>query len=169
MKNQDDIRQVLHIVANDHQFCVRLERVERILSLVALKPVPLSPPFIVGLMTLTGKSVVVIDLAERLGLKDDRPYTIDTPILLCANGNDRLMGLIISEIISIDAVDTNELQLAPTFEEPSSPFEGVINTSRGPSLLLNVDKVMPVNVMAEETDIRFSPDVVSESMSQLQA
>ncbi len=168
MEKAGDARHVLHFIAHDNQFCVELEWVERVLSLVALKPVPLSPRYVVGLMTLRGESIVVIDLAERLGLMDHDLYTVNTPILLCSNRAGKLTGLVISEIVGVDLVADDELQLVPLFEEPASPFESVVNTDRGPSLLLNVDRITAIDIMADGTDINFDPDKVSQSLAGLQ-
>jgi purine-binding chemotaxis protein CheW len=153
MSSVTDMRQVLQFVAQKIHICIALERVERILSLVALKPVPLSPKYVTGILSLPGESIVVIDLAERLGLADDTPYTINTPILLCSNSAGRKTGLIVSRIIGVDKIQTEDIQLGPEFDEQTSPFTGVVNSANGPSLQLDVNKVLTFSIVDEEANI----------------
>ena len=153
MSNQTDTQQVLQFVTQKIHVCVGLDRVERILSLVSLKPVPLSPRYVVGIMSLPGESVVVVDLAERLGLQDNRPYTIDTPILLCTNSAGRKTGLIATAISGVENVSKADIQLKPEFDEKNSPFVGIVNTSSGPSLQLNTDKILSFSIMDEEATL----------------
>lgn len=161
MNTQSNFQQVLHFVSQDNLYCVALNRIERVLLLVDLKPIPLAPNFVVGLMSLQGQSVVVIDLAQRLGLNDEEPYSLNTPILLCESQSGKMMGLVVSEVVGVERLNGNGVQLCPVFDEPSSPFRGVINSEYGQSLQLDVDKVLDVQIMNENSGLELNKTSVN--------
>ena len=53
---------------DDDYFGVEVERIQEILQIQRMTPVPLSSPIIRGLINLRGQIVVAIDLRRRLGL-----------------------------------------------------------------------------------------------------
>lgn len=60
--------QFLRVALGDQMCAVRIDAVREILELVPLTPLPLTPPFVRGVMNLRGAVVPVIDLGERVGL-----------------------------------------------------------------------------------------------------
>jgi len=60
--------QFLRIALGEQMCAVRIDAVREILELAPLTPLPLTPPFVRGVMNLRGAVVPVIDLGERVGL-----------------------------------------------------------------------------------------------------
>jgi chemotaxis signal transduction protein len=132
--------QVLTFSVQDALFCVDLQSIERVLPLVALQSVPLSPNFVKGLMVIQGENMPVIDLAERLSLTMGRPYNLNMPILLCQSSTKKV-GIVVSTIVGVETLISKPDELDQMFEHAESPFTSVVPTRRGQSLLLDLELV----------------------------
>ncbi len=139
--------QFLHFFYTDIQYCLGLEHIVRVLPIVQFHYVPGCPDYMRGLITLRGHSLSVIDLAARLGQESSlHRYTIDTPILLCTDGTKEV-GMIVEEVVGVETVSNGALQTSPVFEGDSSPpFKAVIMTERGQSMLLDVGRVLDIDL-----------------------
>lgn len=133
--------QVLHFVLQKVRFCVDIQYLEKVLSLVLIEAIPNSPPYLVGLMNLAGQSIPIIDLAVRLGFNRREKYSLDTPILLCSEGNHRA-GFIIDQIVELADVSPTSIQMNEEFEQPDSPFLAAIALETEVSLLVNMQHVL---------------------------
>ncbi|MBZ0106392.1 MAG: chemotaxis protein CheW [Sulfuricella denitrificans] len=136
--------QVLVIQTQHLLCCIPLSFVERALPLVALHPLPGGPSYLAGFMSMGGASVPVLDLGIRLGLPDAEAYTLDTPIVVCSEG-ERRMGLLVSSILGIQAVAQQDIQLRPAFEQSAPPFLATLNVTQGLALLLDVSRVIAID------------------------
>ena len=126
-----------------------LSHIDKVLSLVAFNRVPLGPNCLVGIMTYEGVSIPVIDIAIRLELENIAPYTLETPIIVCSHkGNS--VGLIASSIYGVAATAPDALQLGEIFEDGAPPCKGVVKTTNGQSFLLDLDRMLDVDLSALE-------------------
>lgn len=141
MSMPPEIGDVVVFTVHEAVYCADLRRIDRVLSLAALDPVPLGPPYLRGLLSVAGRDAPVIDLAERLCLKERRQYNLSTPILLCSVG-DMLVGAIVSSVLGVETVHAAEsLQLAGRFP----PILGVLGTAHGRALLLDLQGILDID------------------------
>src|ERR1017187_1660807 len=98
--------QLLALKVANIQACIDLSNVERTFSLVDVKAMPGSAPYVVGILNHSGNSLPVIDLAIRLGLLS-APYQLDTPIMICTH-EQKSIGVIVQDIVGVLAVDEQE-------------------------------------------------------------
>ncbi|WP_223246779.1 chemotaxis protein CheW [Sulfuriferula thiophila] len=127
--------QVLVARAGGLLVCIELECVERTFSLVALQPVPGGAPAVAGIMNYAGSSLPVIDIAVRL-LLPAAPYSLDTPIVVCAH-DGRRVGVIVSEIIGIQMLNREDMQLARELGGHGAAFSASLHTQQGLAYLLD--------------------------------
>lgn len=132
--------QVIHFLVQGIHLCIDLTYIEKALFLVALEFVPSSTDYLVGLMNYAGESIPVIDLALRLGLTRQKPYNLDTPLLICFDGQHHV-AIVVDEILNMFNVYDQELQMQDDFKQEDSPFLAVIKNVNNLSLLIN-DKVL---------------------------
>jgi purine-binding chemotaxis protein CheW len=83
-------------------------KVQEIIRMVEITPVPKMPPFALGVINLRGKIVPIISIREKLSLPD-RPPTAKTCVVLMRSG-DRLLGFLaddVTEVMSLprDSID----------------------------------------------------------------
>ncbi len=140
----DGLHQVLCIRAANMVFCLDLEHVERVLSLVLLQPVPQGPDHLAGLMNLHGRNIPVIDLSVRIGLTDVPAYTANTPLIIC-NHEGQETGLIVSEILGIESIRQEAAQMTDEFDQSPTAFFASLNTRHGLALLLDIEQTLAVD------------------------
>ena len=131
-----DSFQLLTIKVANVLACIDLTHVERTFSLVDIKPMPGSAPYVVGILNYAGSSLPVIDLAIRLGLPSAN-YQLDTPIMVCTDGQ-KSVGVIVQDIVGVQAVDMQEFQLADELGSFGSAFTASVHTEPGLAFMLNV-------------------------------
>jgi len=130
----------LDMTVGDLRCFVELRLVYEALSLVALQPVPDAPDYLAGIMNYRGIAVPVIDLLLRLGQQQDQHYTLETSMLLCNTmEQDKLVGLIVSDIGSIMDIESENLQLIPEFADKQLPFSALLNIEKQSGLILNTE------------------------------
>ena len=133
--------------------CLDLDSVVRASNLVELQLIPNGPPFFKGTFEHAGDTVLVVDLAERLGISDHRPYTLDTPMLIC-RGERHVGALIVDEVLGLTRTRPNTETHEHTFDQPEvAPFKGLLLTKRGPALHLDVDAALDVRISSEPFEL----------------
>lgn len=157
-------QEVLHFRVSGMQLCVPLDYVSKVLPLMTLQAVPGAPSYLRGLMNLHGASIPVMDLAARLGHKTVQRYTLDTPILLCSDGVRRA-GLIISEVQDVRSIDNRERQMTNMLSDGNLPFLAVFNMQHGLSLMLDIEKVLDMNMLDDGTELYVDPDSLINNLS----
>lgn len=114
-----------------------IQDVPRVIHMVKLQPVPGMPEYFQGLLNLEGKNIPVIDLAMRLGIRKKKEYSLNTPIIICADKNNRV-GLIVDEVFDVTRYDPSQTQLANLDGDGNNSFiSGSIQSANGDVLLLN--------------------------------
>ena len=76
------VSQVLALRVGEVRCCIDLDAVEQVVSLMALTPLPGAPPCVQGFFNYGGETVAVVDLAQRLRLPPQPPYTLDTSVVI---------------------------------------------------------------------------------------
>jgi chemotaxis-related protein WspB len=131
-------------IASD-RYGLPLQAVVRVLPALALKQIPLAPPFVAGLMDYHGQPVPVIDLSSLAGTApeqlwlDSRIVLVDYPV---GEGVHRLLGLLVEHVTGIETVDANALA-DPGID--GAPFLGEV---AGRLQLVKVDDLLTPDVRA---------------------
>ena len=138
---------VFHIGGD--RYGLPLAGVKRVLPVVALKHVPLAPPFVAGLMDLHGEPVPVIDLSRLAGLVPEQIW-FDTRIILVdypvAGDASACLGLMAEHVTGVEAVDPAALR-EPGLD--SAPFLGqVAGGAKGMLQLVRLDQLLTSAVRA---------------------
>jgi purine-binding chemotaxis protein CheW len=97
-------RHLVVLRLGDRDYALGADAVVQVLRMVAVRPVPESPPWIAGVINLRGRTTPVMDLRERLGLAAEPPG-ISSHIVVVRSGAV-VLGLIadlVSEVLEVDA------------------------------------------------------------------
>lgn len=140
--------QVLHFSVQHIQMCMDIKFLEKVLPLTLIESLPHSPPYLIGLINVAGKSIPVMDLAIRLGLPHTETYSLETPILLCSHKSHQV-GIIVDKVLGLADVKTADLQINDEFNQAASPFLAAVTTGDELSLLMNVERVLSISLTAE--------------------
>lgn len=131
----------------DIDLCLDLQRILKILPLVAWQVIPQGPPYLRGLVNIGGSCMPMIDLAARLGL-GQTPLTLDTPMLWCRSGQVQAV-LLISSVSGVDALVSEHLQMRPLFSEGTAPYLAAVAHPEGSALLLDMERVLDMEMLSE--------------------
>lgn len=138
---------VFHI--GQDRYGLRLGAVQRVLPLLELKHLPLSPPAVAGLMNLHGQPVPVIDLALLAGAipSADR---VDTRIVVVdyasGDGEVHALGLLAERVLGVQEVDAGALADSGV---QAAPFLGAVAGDRaGIVQLVEPARLLPPELRA---------------------
>ncbi|MBK6432207.1 chemotaxis protein CheW [Candidatus Amarolinea dominans] len=102
MHNQDAAVQLVVFEVGQRAYALRVEQVIEVLRMVAIAPLPDTPPWLAGMLNFRGQVIPVMDLRTRLGAPRPQP-DLNTPIMVVTTG-ERMAGLIadvVREVISL--------------------------------------------------------------------
>ena len=127
-----------------------LARIVRVLPLLELKQLPLTPYYVAGLMDLHGTPVPVIDLSRLAGLPAAAAQ-FDTRIVVVdyrAPGGETMhaLGLLASQVRGIADIDTLQLEdsgvaTVPFLGQVASDADGIVQ-------LVELEHLLPPDVRA---------------------
>jgi purine-binding chemotaxis protein CheW len=129
---------ILHFRLMNVLVCMDIKYVIKVLPLVRLEKVPLSPMYVAGLMNLAGKSITVMDFAMLLGMKRVKPYTTETPVLLCSDGGVEV-AMIVDAVLDLTKVNESTLQVQ---NELKKPFLGTFKLNDEFSLFIDMKELL---------------------------
>jgi purine-binding chemotaxis protein CheW len=105
------LREFLTFILGKDVFGVELARVKEILSPPPITPVPRAPLEVVGVCSVRGLLVTVVDLRIRLKL-EVRPDTRRTRILLAVATSGEAVGLWVDEVLQVVRLAEGDMELA---------------------------------------------------------
>ena len=104
----EQLRQLLSFDLSGSPYALPVERVREIVRLRTVTPVPRVPPHVLGVISLRGEIVQVIDLRVRLGLAAERPGP-RARILVVHGEDDRIGGLLVDAVTEVLSVSEESL------------------------------------------------------------
>ena len=111
------------------RYALDLSQVDRVVSMVAVSPLPKTPAIVVGVINYRGSVVPVLDLRPRLGFPR-REFGL-TDHLLLGRTSRRLLALPVDEVLGVTEVAV-EGTIAPSTLVPGSGYvTGIVALSDG--------------------------------------
>jgi len=119
----------------DQHWAVPLDRVQRILRMVAVIPVPEEPAWVAGAINMHGRVVPALHLGRRLGGTVHEPGLNDR--LIVVRAREDVAALIVDEVTDVAGIPAEQVALPP---EPlsESPFLSAV-IRQGESLVMVID------------------------------
>ncbi len=139
-----DIVQLCVLQVGTTEYAIDLRRVDEILTVPLVTPVPRAPRFLEGVVKLRGDVVPVIDVRKQLKVlsaatENDAKAKRRQRLLVCRVGRRRV-GLLVDAVTQIARVPYDDLRPAPLAEVPGQPTHvvGVCGPPDRLRLLLDV-------------------------------
>ena len=142
----------LVIAAVDEQrFALHLSSVERIVRAVEVTPLPKAPETVLGVISVQGEIIPVIDLRRRLGLPQREIELSDQFII--ARTSRRPVALVVDAVS--DVIEYSEQEISPAAKIlPGLDYvEGVIKRADGLILIHNLDRLLSLEEEARLSDV----------------
>jgi purine-binding chemotaxis protein CheW len=110
--------EVLACRMGDERYAVETRHLRAVQWVSAITPVPCTPPFVVGIVSVRGEIVTLLDLSTMVGLRA-APLFSDgqtVPVLLLGLTGMR-SGLVVDEVIGVERLSPDMLRAAPSGRE----------------------------------------------------
>jgi purine-binding chemotaxis protein CheW len=124
----------------DELFCLDILKVQEIIRTQDITPVPHTPGFVDGVITLRGKIVPVIDLRTRFGLMrtDHSPETR----VIVISVNNILLGLVVDAVHEVTNLEESKISHANTMGSELNDYVSSVGKLRGRLVtLIDVDAI----------------------------
>jgi purine-binding chemotaxis protein CheW len=105
------VREFLVFLLAGEPYGVELTRIKEILSPPPITEVPRAPREVVGVCSVRGLLVTVLDLRRKLRLVE-RPLTRRARILLATSELGEVIGLLVDEVRQVVRLSENEIEVA---------------------------------------------------------
>lgn len=140
------MKNILKVKIKDEIYAFDAERIEQILTPPFITPVPLSAKHILGIASIGGKIVRVIDMKELL--YNSKISFNDNTKLLTMFGGD---GFVVDEVLEMTEIDENQFE-----QSDNDLLEGIYKENKNIIQIINIDKVLSLNSILE-----FKPKTLS--------
>ncbi len=110
-------RQLCTFFLGPHTFGVDARRVQEVIRYQEMTRVPLTPPFISGLINLRGQIVTAIDMRKRLGYEDRTDQKL--PMNVVIRSEEGAVSLLVDSIGDVIEVSDD------AFENPPDTLQGL--------------------------------------------
>ena len=140
LDTEEAILQVVSFRLQNEVYALDILHVQEIIKVLPITQVPLSVPWVSGVINLRGKIIPLIHLSRRMGLKET-PMDRNTRFMI-VRGQTQNVGLIVDEVLEV-------LRLAETAQEPPPAhlahrdyLQSVSKQDRGMVIVLDLNKVL---------------------------
>ncbi len=137
------VREFLAFVLADELYGVELTRIREILSPPPITCVPRAPRDVIGVCSVRGLLVTVMDLRRRLR-HEERPLTRRARILLAGAEGGEVVGLLVDEVRQVVRLAETEIELATSVlgGEVSEHVLGIGRPEEGVVILLDLVSIV---------------------------
>lgn len=148
----DDQQQYLTFSLGDEMFAIGILAIREIIEYGNITEVPMTPPFIRGVINLRGAVVPVVDLAVRFG-REAREDTKRTCIVIIEIESDKgrqEMGIVVDAVSEVLEIPAAEIEPPPQFGARIRIdfIAGMGKVDGNFVVLLDVNKVLSVDEVA---------------------
>ncbi len=142
---EDDQVELLCFMLSDEEYAVDIRDVREIIKVIEITEVPRMPSFILGIISLRGVIVPLLDLRMRLGLESGE-YVSKTRIIIVSV--ERVsMGMVVDSVTEVVRLKQSVIEPPPTFlnNVDAELLEGVGRSDDRLLIMPNILKVFDLN------------------------
>ena len=124
------------------EYAVEILRVQEILGMRPIVPVPQTPPHVRGVMNLRGAVMPVVDMHAALGFPVEEPGKFSVILVLAVQG--RTIGFIVDSVSDVLVFDDAAIDRTQDFGSPiaSTYVAGIARNGERLVILLDVDRIV---------------------------
>jgi purine-binding chemotaxis protein CheW len=148
--------ELLSVRIGTQEFAMDIRSIREIRGWIASTHLAHAPSFIKGMINLRGAVLVVIDLAQRLGLPPQEPNAAS--VVVVVESGDKVAGLLVDAVCDIITVTDDMRQPTPETGTgaPKEFIEGLIMMDSRIISIVSIPALMPddaVQSMAEQSEL----------------
>lgn len=126
----------------EEEYAIQILKVQEIIGLMAITPVPKMPDYIRGVLNLRGKIVPVMNLRTRFGLQEIEDT--DETCIIVIQHKEFLMGLLVDKVSEVVDIMTAEIEDVPSVggAGQNEYLMGIGKVEDSVKMILEVDQVV---------------------------
>ncbi|AOU98447.1 chemotaxis protein CheW [Acidihalobacter yilgarnensis] len=147
--NKVDELQCVTFFLSGEVYALDVMRVQEVLRVGEISPVPGAPEYVLGIINLRGNVVTVIDARQRLGLEFTEPDDSSRIIVLEAAGQD--VGILVDGVAEVVRIRQDEIDPSPSVgnQEAARYIQGVASRDKELIIVVDVEKLLNEEEWAE--------------------
>ena len=139
------------------EYGLEILKVQEIMKMVEVTPVPRTPKFVKGVINLRGKVIPVVDIRIKFEMeeKEETEMTCVIVVQVAREGGSIVMGIVVDEVSEVLDITADEIEPAPEFGASidTSFILGMAKSRGAVKILLDIDKVLSQEEIATVTDV----------------
>jgi len=135
-----DAGKFLTFCLGPEEYGMQILKVQEIIGLMPVTPVPNSPTFIRGVINLRGKIVPVLDLRAKLDMPSAEPTNESCIIVVRSQSIE--VGVIVDRVREVLDVPADDIEVPPDIGIDTTYLLGIGKTHGRVKLLLDIDRVL---------------------------
>jgi len=126
----------------EETYGVNVMRVQEVLRMTDVAPVPGAPHFVMGIINLRGTVVTVLDTRRLLNLNESE-LTDNSRIMIIESGKVTV-GLLVDSVAEVVNISASDIDPPPTVgkDDGSRYIQGVYSTDEQILILIDLDKLI---------------------------
>ncbi len=137
----------LTFLLNGEEYAVEILKVQEIIQMQKVTPVPGSPSFIRGVINLRGKVIPVVELRSKFGMEnevDTEKTVIIVMMIENEDGTATTMGIIIDDVKEVMDVDAESIEKTPSLggNIDTGFIMGICKSGGNVKMLLDINRVL---------------------------
>ncbi|WP_177420492.1 chemotaxis protein CheW [endosymbiont of Lamellibrachia barhami] len=145
----DSVLQLVTFRLKDESYGINVMKVQEVLRVTEIAPVPGAPPFVLGIINLRGNVVTVIDTRSRFGLPSAE--LDDSSRIVIIESEKQVVGILVDAVAEVVELNADEVDAAPNVgnDENSRYIQGVATRENGLLILVDLNKLLTDEEWAE--------------------
>jgi len=138
----DAVIQLVTFRLMDESYGINVMKVQEVLRVSEIAPVPGAPSFVLGIINLRGNVVTVIDTRSRFGLP---PHEVDNASrIIIIESEKQVVGILVDSVAEVVELRETEIDAAPNVgsEESSRYIQGVVTQENRLLILVDLNKLL---------------------------
>lgn len=126
------------------EYGIEILKVQEIIGMMPITPVPKTPEFIRGVINLRGKIIPIVDLRLKFGM--EAKEVTDQTCIIVVQAKGVQMGLVVDKVSEVADISNEDIEECPSFgTNVNTDFilgMGIGRTDGRVKMLLDIDKVL---------------------------
>lgn len=146
LKSVEEEQKYLMFYLNKEHYGIPILKVNEIIGLMEITPIPKTPNFFKGIINLRGRIIPVLDLRLKFAM-DERDYDEQTCIIIVEvtiNGVKNIVGIVVDKVAEVVKVYKSDIELPPQYGQESENgfLTGVAKVKELVVMLLDIERIV---------------------------
>jgi purine-binding chemotaxis protein CheW len=148
--------QLVVFTLDERLYALPLARVQRVVRVVEVTPLPKAPDIVLGVMNLQGTIIPVMSMRTRFGLPETETNLSDQ--IIVADTATRTVGLLVNSVTGIIERNPEEIAVTEKIVPGAQYVEGITKTADGILFIHNIDRFLSTQEEQQLEKIMTQPE-----------